>query len=124
MFNLPHKHRLQLAEFVQSQQIKSILQMPEPQLQKFLEKQVSDLQKKQLPSTAALAYQSIAPLLLENKAILTFLEIPENFQLNQALPDVSTPDEALLLAQKEYQLKPLEVSRLKPLLDKLRRDKA
>ena len=119
IFNLPHKNRLQLASHVQSSQIKSILQMPEPRLQQFLNKQVSDLQKQKLSLPAALAYQSIAPLMLENKAILTFLEIPENSSLTPALPDIKTADEALLLAQKEHQLLPQDVSKLAPLLDKL-----
>ena len=119
MFNLPHRHRLNLASHVQSKQIASILKMPEPQLQKFLSKQVSDLRKKQVSNRVALAYQSIAPLMLENKAILAFLEIPENSSLSPALPDIKTVDEAMLLAQKEYQLIPREISRLKPLLSRL-----
>ncbi len=116
MFNLPHKNRLELAEYVQSPQIKQILELPEPLLQKFLTKQVSDLERKKVPRRVALAYQLTAPFLLENRSILTFLAVPANSSLSPALPDVATPDEALQLAQQEYQLLPQEVKKLRPLL--------
>ena len=119
IFNLPHRTRLKLAGHVKSKQIKAILQMPEPNLQPFLERQINDLQKKGASLSTALAYQSIAPLMLENRQILEFLEIPENFDLQPALPDIKTTDEALLLGQKEYQLLPPEVEQLEQLLNRL-----
>jgi len=117
MMQLPHRVRLELSKLAKTESIKAMLAMPDDQLQPILDEQANKLK---VSDRVALAYQLVAPLMLENKAILTFLENPQNSHLSAALPDVATPDEALLLAQKEYRLSQEEVAELKPLLQRLK----
>ncbi len=60
--------------------------------------------------TLTLAYQEIAPLLIENQAIGRWVE--RNPEWLQAMPEVLTPGEAALLAQADYMLSAMQTRRL------------
>lgn len=67
----------------------------------------------------SLAYQLVAPLLLENEAISKFVVDHEAPGLRAALPELLSVEEALNLACQEYRLSALEQRQLKVLLERL-----
>ena len=64
---------------------------------------------------AALAYQQLAPLLQERRAIRAFLKT--NPQWTSALPEVLSTNEAILMAVKDHRLKVSQTRALRKLLD-------
>ena len=62
-----------------------------------------------------LGYAEVAPLLQERAAIQTFLA--KNPQYRQALPDVKTANEAILVAMKEHNLTASQTRTLRQLLE-------
>ena len=63
-----------------------------------------------------LAYRLVAPLLLENEAISAHLLETNDLSLRTSLPEVLTVNEAVILASKEYPLKPSQQQKLAELL--------
>ena len=61
-----------------------------------------------------LAYEQVAPLLQERKAIQSFLRT--NPQYSQALPEVLSPNEAIMLMIKEHHLTASQTRMLRTLL--------
>jgi hypothetical protein len=69
-----------------------------------------------VPQRAAMAYATVMPLLLENRAISRFLAKTQRPDLRSALPEVTTPSEAVALASTEFNLTSQEQSALLNLL--------
>lgn len=68
------------------------------------------------PQRAAMAYATVMPLLLENRAISRFVAKTQRPDLRLALPEITTPSEAATLASMEFNLTPLEQRALLKLL--------
>lgn len=119
MLNLPHKIRKEIAPLVENQALKALLQMEPEALDKQLEIQGDRLEAQGHGPKVIRAYQEIGPLLLENRALMTFLGSPENSELRGALPDVASVGEALILAQREYRMSETEVKELQPMLERM-----
>lgn len=62
------------------------------------------------------AWLTVAPLLFENEAISRACEAGGGATLRQALPEVTTVNEALMLASQEFMLDQSQTSKLRELL--------
>ena len=119
MFQLPLKYRKELAELpeIKSPKIRKLLRMSDEALDETLAVSTKKLKEAGHSDRVVRAYQTVAPLMLENKAILKFLRIPGNWDLSSVLKDVATPQEAANLAVLEYRLSIKEVDELLPMLE-------
>lgn len=116
MMNLPYRYRAELSELTKDPIVTAMLKMDEATLDESLEIQGDRLEKSGASDRVSLAYQMVAPLLVENQAILTYTARPERSELKSVLVDVATPEEALNLAQREYRLDQKEIEELLPML--------
>ena len=62
------------------------------------------------------AFLDLKPLLLENVAISRHIQQTDNPSLRQALPEVTTVNEAVILASADQELSTLQQRRLEKLL--------
>ena len=78
------------------------------------------LKKQGIPPIVASQFLALRPLLLENVAISQYvMQHPAEAQdLRQALPEVTSPREATLLASADYPLNPSQQEQLEQLLAK------
>jgi hypothetical protein len=90
--------------------------MTQEQLTKQRESQEKALAERGFSTPVILAYLSLAPLLAENEAISQYIEKTGNLDLRAALPEVTTENEAQILAIKEYGLNQSQQAQLKELL--------
>ncbi len=65
-----------------------------------------------------LAYRLVAPLLIENEAISAYLEETQQPTLRTSLPEVTSVNEAVILASMEYPLTQSQQKKLAQLLSK------
>lgn len=63
-----------------------------------------------------MAYRLVAPLLMETEAISSYLEETQQSMLRASLPELTSVNEAVILASTEYRLTPSQQSKLKQLL--------
>lgn len=63
-----------------------------------------------------LAYRLVAPLLIENEAISSFVVEENRPDLRAAMPELISVSEAVILASQEYRLTPSQQAKLKELL--------
>lgn len=63
-----------------------------------------------------LAYRLVAPLLVETEAISSYLEETQQQTLRQSLPELTSVNEAVILASMEYRLTPSQQQKLSQLL--------
>ena len=63
-----------------------------------------------------LAYLLAAPLLVENEAISRYLIETDSLHLRSSMPELQTVGEAVILASREYRLKPSQQRQLDLLL--------
>ena len=64
----------------------------------------------------AMAYRLVAPLLMETEAISSYLEETQQSMLRASLPELTSVNEAVILASMEYPLTPSQQSKLSQLL--------
>jgi hypothetical protein len=63
-----------------------------------------------------LAYRLVAPLLIENEAISSFVVEDNRLDLRPAMPELTSVNEAVILASQEYRLMPSQQKKLTQLL--------
>lgn len=63
-----------------------------------------------------LAYRLVAPLLMENEAISSYLIETNQSALRSSLPEINSVNEAVMLASTEYRLTPFQQRKLTQLL--------
>ena len=63
-----------------------------------------------------LAYRLVAPLLLENVAISGYLGMTNQLSLRASMPELTSVNEAVILASKEYRLTASQQAKLTQLL--------
>ena len=97
---------------------KALFKMTPESLDLALDEQAERLTKAGYEDKVILAYQAVAPLLLENRAISAYSLKTDNLALRQALPEITTVAEAVLIAQKEYRLTVKQNQSLQQLLSK------
>lgn len=73
------------------------------------------LVQKKVSEEAATAYVTVKPLLLENVAISKFTQAQPNYR--QALPEIVSISEAVMVASMDYPLSPTQQAELKTLLE-------
>lgn len=85
--------------------------------QEMLEAEDAEYQalKQTVGHDVAASYQDVKPLLLENVAISRFTQAQPMYR--EALPEVTSISEALILASMERPLSPMQQNRLKRLLE-------
>ena len=83
-----------------------------------LESQAKALQKQGATNRVISAYQEVAPLLAENEAISQYIVKTGSLGLRRALPEVTTPLEAVNLAQQDHHMNHAEAKRLYSMLEK------
>lgn len=69
-----------------------------------------------------LAYRLVAPLLVENEAISAYLEETRQPNMRACLPEVTSVNEAVILASMEYELTRSQQRKLTQLLQQAMRD--
>ena len=88
-----------------------------------LTKALAPIEKKMemqgVDSTVIRAYLLTAPLLVENEAVSSYIEMTERHDLRNSLPEICSVNEAVILATQEYRLNPSQQARLAKLLRKV-----
>ena len=74
------------------------------------------LEKMGADNRVILAYRLVAPLLMENEAISAYLEETQQPTLRTSLPEVTSVNEAVILASMEYPLTQSQQKKLAQLL--------
>ena len=74
------------------------------------------LEAKGADNSVVLAYRLVAPLLMENEAISSYLEMTQQTMLRASLPELNSVNEAVTLATMEYRLSPSQQAKLTQLL--------
>ena len=69
-------------------------------------------------NSTVLAYRLVAPLLLENEAISAYLLEVQQPSLRASLPELTSVNQAVMLASAEYRLTPSQQTKLQQLLTK------
>lgn len=82
----------------------------------FHSKACKKLSAKNFNPDVILSFLEVMPLLLENVAISRHIEMKQDLNLRQALPEVCTINEAVILATMEYRLNQLQQKQLSNLL--------
>lgn len=98
---------------------RTMFAMPQEELARALDEQAQRMTFSGTPARVIRAYQTVAPLLAENEALSRYFQKTADLQLRQALPEVTTPQEAVALAVAEFRLEPPEQTTLLFLLNGL-----
>ena len=85
------------------------------QLLEAYDKEAASLKAQQIPPMVRLAYLDAKPLLLERDAIARYKEQSSGW-MDNALPEVNSINEAVILMTKEHRLTPLQQMQLAKLL--------
>lgn len=118
MFNLPTPMRKAIAALpeIEEPQIKALLELePEP-LQAALDKMARQLKARGNSPLVVAAYQALAPLLRENKAVKAYQAKTGSSEAARALVDLNSAEEAVALATQEYRLDSKEQAQLLKLM--------
>lgn len=83
-----------------------------------VEKEYLELKKQGIPVETCKAFLDLKPLLLENVAISRHIQQTDNPSLRQALPEVTTINEAVILASRDQPLTTFQQRQLSELLKK------
>lgn len=106
---------------LQTQWAETLFAMDQEELNQTLEQQAVALEASGVPDPVILAYQKIAPVLAEQTAITAFIEETGSMALRASLPDVTTPDEAVMVMTEEHRLTPEHAGLLLDMLERLPR---
>jgi hypothetical protein len=90
--------------------------MDQPDLDAALESLASRLERVEKDPAVLRAWMTVAPLLFENVAISQACKALDSQALRQALPEVTTVNEAVALASQEFMLDRSQASKLHDLL--------
>lgn len=93
--------------------------MNQQQLNEALAQQAKVLLAGGVLGKVAASYQALAPLLVENKAISRYIEQTGSSDFAKMYPEVVSVDDALLLADLEYELSTMEKQQLAKMLYEL-----
>ncbi len=86
------------------------------QVEKVLDDQYQKMTKAGFLHRVISSYQTVLPLLLERQAITQFIQKSRQFNLRQALPEVSSPQDAVALMTQDQRLNKKEAEQLLNLL--------
>lgn len=106
---------------LKTQWAENLFKLDQDELLEALESQADALEADGVPDPVILAYQKIAPVLVEQEAITAFIEQTGNMELRASLPDVTTPDEAAMVMTEEHRLAPEHAGQLLDMLERLPR---
>lgn len=76
----------------------------------------SDMMEDGLDRSTALAYLDVMPLMVERRAISSYLSVSGRDDLRAALPNLETPDEAAIVGTRNRNLNPTQSENLRQLL--------
>ena len=97
----------------------TLFRMTQQELPAGLEKLVdAPLEAQGADNKTVLAYRLVAPLLQENEAISDYIMLVDNPSLRASLPELTSVNEAVILASQEYLLNPSQQAKLTQLLTK------
>ena len=86
------------------------------QMVKLVNREYEELKAAGVSPEVSKAFLDLKPLLLENVAISRHIQQTDNPSLRQALPEVTTVSEAVILASADQELSTLQQRRLEKLL--------
>lgn len=115
----PVLNRIAESQPLKNEWVRKLFLMNQDELTRQHETQEQLLAKKGYPTPVILSYLTVAPLLAENEAISKYIEQTGNLTLRSALPELTTVNEAVLVATKEHRLNPSMQLQLKELLNSL-----
>lgn len=84
-----------------TQGCRALFRLPQDQLWQMLDSQVAALEARGVPPEVAMLYVKIGPLLAENQAISRYILQTGNSSLRTSLPEVTSLQEALRVADLE-----------------------
>ena len=93
--------------------------MNDEQKGEFLSSEANEMKKKGLDPACVLAYQTYAPLLVENEAISKYVVASGQLHLRGCLPEVTSIKEAISLAATDYLLTRPQISQLRKMMTPL-----
>lgn len=97
---------IQASGRMQNPQLSKMFSMSDEQLAEKHDSLTLDLMKQGMDRPTALAYLDVMPLLVERKAIAQYLASSNRPDLQGALPNLETPDEAATVGTKNRNLNP------------------
>lgn len=100
----------------------NLFRMDFEELTKALEPIEKKLETQGVDSTVIRAYLLTAPLLVENEAVSSYIEMTGRQDLRNSLPELTSVNEAVILATQEYRLNPSQQARLTKLLKQAQSD--
>ena len=115
MFNAPAAmwNRIAETETLRTDWANLMFVLPQEELDKAIEHELKRIEAQTGSAKVALAYLITAPLVWEMKALARF---KAKVGPQGSLPDVETVDEALIVADGDYRLNPIEREMLRALL--------
>lgn len=99
-----------------------LFRMDFEELTKALEPIEKKMETQGVDSTVIRAYLLTAPLLVENVAVSSYIEMTGRQDLRNSLPELTSVNEAVILATQEYRLNPSQQARLTKLLKQAQSD--
>lgn len=105
----------QIATLARSHTWRRRMEMDNEQLALEMDRLGASLEAKGVDPAVALAYEQVAPLYQERQAIQSFLK--KNPRFREALPEVLSPNEAIMLMIPEHNLTVSQTRMLRPLLE-------
>jgi hypothetical protein len=122
MYSVPSATLNQIAatQDLRNKWAKNLFRLTEDQKQLQLDKQVDALIKAGNSWAVAMGYVTVAFLMVENEAISKFIQETEQSDLRAVLPEIVTPEEALLVAEKDFPMTKRDRKKLYSILLRLR----
>lgn len=121
MYQIPAAlwNEIAATEELSNPSFRRLMAMPQAEMDKALDEQATALEKAGHSDAVINAYQAVAPLLAENQAISRFINKTGNSSLRDALPEILTASEAMVVASQDRVLSKSEQQTLQRMLSRL-----
>ena len=93
--------------------------LTETQMEATLRDQAATMARSGIDNKVILAYQEIAPIWIERRAITDYIRQTGQFDLRATLPDLTSAKEAVGLMNKEYRLSRNQRAKLRQLIERM-----
>lgn len=114
-------NQIQATGRMQNPELSNLFSMSDHQLATEHDRLLKDLMSKGLDRSTALAYLDVMPLMVERRAIALYLAQTDQVELQSALPNLETPQEAAIMGTRNRNLNPTQSANLLRLLERVYR---
>lgn len=106
MYSIPARILNQVAETqeLRLSWVRNMFKMDQAKLYEAIDAQAVQLEAQGIASRVVSGFQLIAGLLAENEAITAYINATDQHGLRSCMPEITTVEEAVFIADQEYQL--------------------